>query len=102
MITEGVDGLGERGMMEEGSAAKGTVMPKPNTPSRLSVTSDPDRGVAVNSGTDPQRPGKPARAIADTSAEKTAPVEDSAAAQRPASRNEDVEHGGRNEPDDPV
>jgi len=30
-------------------------------------------------------------------------VEPSAAAQRPASRgNEDVEHGGRNEPDDPV
>ena len=78
-------------------------MAKTSTPDRKSVTSDPDRGVAVNSGTDPQRPGKPARAAPDESTEKTTPVEDSAAAHPPsASRNEDVEHGGRDEPDDPV
>ena len=77
-------------------------MPKTEAPDREPVTSDPDRGVAVNSGTDPQRPGKPARAVADiSSSERTAPLE--APAQHPAAnRNEDVEHGGRNEPDDPV
>jgi hypothetical protein len=101
MIAEGVDRLRERGMMEKGSAArKGTAMPKTEVPDRPSVTSDPDRGVAVNSGTDPQRPGKPARAIPDAAAEKTPPREDSRPA--PVGRNEDVEHGGRNEPDDPV
>ena len=91
-------------MMEKGSAAgKGTAMPKTETPGRRSVTSDPDRGVAVNSGTDPQRPGQPSRPVPDTASEKSAPVEPSGAAPpRPASRNEDVEHGGRNEPDDPV
>ena len=78
-------------------------MPKTETPGRKSVTSDPDRGVAVNSGTDPQRPGQPSRSIPDASSEKTVPVEPSGAAQRPpASRNDDVERGGRNEPDDPV
>jgi hypothetical protein len=78
-------------------------MSKTEAPDRPSVTSDPDRGVAVNSGTDPQRPGEPARAVPDTSSEKTAPAGDSGAAPRPAaSRNDDVEHGGRNEPDDPV
>jgi hypothetical protein len=76
-------------------------MPKPEAPGRKPVTSDPDRGVAVNSGTDPQRPGMPARAVPDSSAEKSPPREDSRPA--PASnRNQDVEHGGRNEPDDPV
>ena len=75
-------------------------MPKPSTTDRKSVTSDPDRGVAVNSGTDPQRPGKPARALPDAAAEQTPPREGSRPA--PASGNEDVEHGGRNEPDDPV
>jgi hypothetical protein len=75
-------------------------MPKP-TPARKSVTSDPDRGVAVNSGTDPQRPGKPARALPDVPAEKSPSDADSRPAPA-ASRNEDVEHGGRNEPDDPV
>ena len=76
-------------------------MTKTSTTGRKPVTSDPDRGVAVNSGTDPQRPGKPARAVRDAPAETTPPREDSGPA--PASiRNEDVEHGGRNEPDDPV
>ena len=75
-------------------------MPKTEVPDRPSVTSDPDRGVAVNSGTDPQRPGKPARALPDASAEKTPPREGPRPA--PVVRNEDVEHGGRNEPDDPV
>jgi hypothetical protein len=57
----------------------------------------------VNSGTDPQRPGAPARPVPDASAEKSAPVDDSRTTHPPAaSRNEDVEHGGRNEPDDPV
>ena len=78
-------------------------MPKPDALGRKSVTSDPDRGVAVNSGTDPQRPGEPSRPIPDTSSEKTTPGGDAGAAPRPpAVRNEDVEHGGRNEPDDPI
>ena len=78
-------------------------MPKTETPGRKAVTSDPDRGVAVNSGTDPQRPGEAARPIPEASNEKAAPVEPSGASQRPpSSRNEDVEHGGTNEPDDPV
>ena len=78
-------------------------MAKTSTTGRKPVTSDPDRGVAVNSGTDPQRPGKPARAVRDISAEKSAPVEGSASGQPPAARgNDDVEHGRRNEPDDPV
>jgi len=103
MIAEGVDRPRERGMMEKGSAGKGTAMPKTEAPDRPSVTSDPDRGVAVNSGTDPQRPGQPSRSVPDASSEKAVPVEPSGAAPRtPASRNEDVEHGGRNEPDDPV
>jgi hypothetical protein len=76
-------------------------MAKPEIPGRKSVTSDPDRGVAVNSGTDPQRPGKPARAVPDPSAERTPSREDARPAPA-ASRNEDVEHGGRSEPDDPV
>jgi hypothetical protein len=78
-------------------------MPKTEAPDREPVTSDPDRGVAVNSGTDPQRPGETPRPIDEASTEKTASVEPSGASQRPpSSRNEDVEHGGRNEPDDPV
>ena len=57
----------------------------------------------MNSGTDPQKPGEPARPAPDASAEKSNPVDDSKATHRPsASRNEDVERGGRNEPDDPV
>jgi hypothetical protein len=76
-------------------------MPKTEAPDRPSVTSDPDRGIAVNSGTDPQRPGRPARAVPDASTEKAPPREYT----RPtpaSSRNEDLEHGGRNDPDDPV
>jgi hypothetical protein len=93
-------------MMEEGSAGEGT-MPKTETPGRKAVTSDPDRGVAVNSGTDPQRPG--ARPVAEPApeparSETPAPPDRFNATHQPAasSRNEDVEHGGRNEPDDPV
>jgi hypothetical protein len=76
-------------------------MPKPPPPGRKSVTSDPDRGVAVNSGTDPQRPGEPPRPVPDPSTDESAPI-DSKVPRPPASRNEDVEQGGRNEPDDPV
>ena len=78
-------------------------MQKPSTTDRKSVTSDPDRGVAVNSGTDPQRPGKPARPVPEASTEKSTPIDDSSTTHpSSASRNEDVEHGGRNEPDDPL
>ena len=90
-------------MMEEGPpAAKGTAMPKPSTTNRKSVTSDPDRGVAVNSGTDPQRPGKPARPAPDASAEKNTPDDSGTTHPPSARRNEDVERSGRNEPDDPL
>lgn len=34
---------------------------KSEQPSREGVTSDPDRGIPVNSGTDPTRPGTPAK-----------------------------------------
>jgi hypothetical protein len=90
-------------MMEEGSAGEGT-MPKTETPGRQSVTSDPDRGVAVNSGTDPQRPGT--RPVAESapepaSSETPAPADRFNATHQPApsSRNENVE-GGKNDPDD--
>jgi hypothetical protein len=77
-------------------------MPNTEAPGRKTVTSDPDRGVAVNSGTDPQRPGKPARPTPDPAPDKSTPADDSRVAPRPsASRNEDVEGGG-NEPDDPL
>ena len=76
-------------------------MPKPPPSDRKPVTSDPDRGVVVNSGTDPQRPGTPSRSVPDASG-KTAPMDSATVPSRPASGNEDVEHGGRNEPDDPV
>ena len=80
-------------------------MPKTQTPGRTSVTSDPDRGVAVNSGTDPQRPGaRPAAGPvpAPTEAEKTAPVDRFNATHQPApaARNEGVEGGEKSEPDD--
>jgi len=78
-------------------------MQNPSATDRKPVTSDPDRGVAVNSGTDPQRPGRPAQPSSDTSAEKTSAVaEPRTTHPSSASRNEDVENGGRNEPDDPV
>jgi len=76
-------------------------MPKTEAPDRPSVTSDPDRGVAVNSGTDPQRPGQPARAVPDAPPGGT-PSRDGSRPVPVPSRNEDVEHGARNEPDDPV
>ncbi|HEU0104896.1 MAG TPA: hypothetical protein VFT38_01915 [Vicinamibacteria bacterium] len=78
-------------------------MPNPSTTDRKSVTSDPDRGVAVNSGTDPQRPGaRPAASPALTDPEKTAPVDrfDATHQPSPAARNEGVEGGGKGEPDD--
>ena len=82
-------------------------MPKTEAPDRPSVTSDPDRGVAVNSGTDPQRPGT--RPVPESAPE--APGSETPASQdsfnathqpAPASGNDDVERGGRDEPDDPV
>ncbi len=78
-------------------------MPRTQTPGRTSVTSDPDRGVAVNSGTDPQRPGaRPAAGPAPTDPEKTAPVDrfDATHQPSPAARNEGVEGGGEKEPGD--
>jgi hypothetical protein len=80
-------------------------MPKTQTPGRTSVTSDPDRGVAVNSGTDPQRPGVPpatGSAAATVNSEKTTPIDrfDATHQAAPAARNEGVEGGGKEEPDD--
>ena len=44
MIAEGVDRLGERGMMDGGPPSQGgTAMPKTPSPGRKPVTSDPDR-----------------------------------------------------------
>jgi hypothetical protein len=78
-------------------------MQKPSATDRKSVTSDPDRGVAVNSGTDPQRPGaRPATGpAAPTDSEKTTPIDRFNATHQPATaaRNEGVE-GGKEEPDD--
>jgi hypothetical protein len=76
-------------------------------PSREGVTSDPDRGVPVNSGTDPTRPGTPPRPVKDTgapgtSAEETgvsggdAPAPSSSGrsdVERPAGPPSDVERG---------
>jgi hypothetical protein len=80
-------------------------MPKPDAPGRQSVTSDPDRGVAVNSGTDPQRPGtRPVAGSAPEPAESEtpAPADRFDATHQPASttRNENVERAGNGEPDD--
>ncbi len=80
-------------------------MQKPSATDRKSVTSDPDRGVAVNSGTDPQRPGVPpatGSAAATTDSEKTTPIDrfDATHQAAPAARNEGVEGGGQGEPDD--
>lgn len=74
----------------------------PKSPHPEVVTSDPDRGVAVNSGTDPQRPGGPARPPSDstppgTSAEETSVTTDRFDATRetdPGPARPDVEHGG--------
>ena len=102
MIAEGVDRLRERGMMEKGSAArKGTAMPKTDVPDRPSVTSDPDRGVAVNSGTDPQRPGEKPAADATPGRETSPPPDhfDATHQPAPAGRNESIE-GSKGDPDD--
>jgi hypothetical protein len=102
MIAEGVDRSRERGMMEEGAAAKGTAMPKPPTPGPESVTSDPDRGVAVNSGTDPQRPGEKPTADVTAGGETSPPPDrfDATHQPAPAGRNESIEGGGKGDPDD--
>ena len=66
------------------------------------VTSDPDHGVAVNSGTDPQRPGEtPRPGPPAASAAPDAAGERFQATHRPAGsgRNEDVE-GTKSDPDD--
>jgi hypothetical protein len=80
-------------------------MPKPPVPGRKSVTSDPDRGVAVNSGTDPQRPGErpaPDSTADAASSEASTPADRFDATHQPApkTRNEDVEGGGKGDPDD--
>jgi hypothetical protein len=68
------------------------------------VTSDPDPGLAVNSGTDPQRPGEVAKPRPDP-ASGTAPAEGATdrfgSTHRPAASgpNEDVE-GTKSDPDD--
>ena len=75
-------------------------------PSREGVTSDPDRGVPVNSGTDPTRPGTTPRPVKDTnppgtSAEETgvsggdapAPSSGRSDVERPAGPPSDVERG---------
>lgn len=71
------------------------------------VTSDPDRGVAVNSATDPQRPGTTPAPVPDTappgtSAEETSvPTDRFGATHKPAApgRAVDVE-GGKGDPSD--
>jgi hypothetical protein len=83
-------------------------MPQPSA--RKPVTSDPDRGVAVNSGTDPQRPGQPPRPAPDADATGTSAAETSVpahpfdATHQPETppRAEDVERGPRGAPDDPA
>jgi hypothetical protein len=96
------------------SSRRPSLTPRPDRRSRprprRGVTSDPDRGVAVNSGTDPQRPGTPPRPVPDTLPSDSSAEEPSEAAEnfkpvaRPstAGRNEDVEGSGKNEPDDPL
>ena len=84
-------------------------MPNPSSTPRKPVTSDPDRGVAVNSGTDPQRPGTPARPLPDTTPPGTSAEETSVTTDRfnathePASSDAraDVEgSGSKGDPDD--
>ena len=76
---------------------------------RKPVTSDPDHGIAVNSGTDPQRPGTPARPVPETSppgtsaAETSVPTDPFGATHKPAAtgRTSDVEgSGSKGDPDD--
>jgi hypothetical protein len=55
----------------------------PSSRRRKNVTSDPDRGVAVNSGTDPQRPGASTRRPApDTAPPGTTAAETSVGGDR--------------------
>jgi hypothetical protein len=84
-------------------------MAKASSTPRKPVTSDPDRGIPVNSGTDPQRPGTPARPVPETTPPGTSAEETSATTDRfnathePAStgRGEDVEgKGSKGGPDD--
>jgi hypothetical protein len=77
-------------------------MPNPPAPDRKPVTSDPDRGVAVNSGTDPQRPGEKPTAAATPGGETSPPPDrfDATHQPAPAGRNESVEGGGKGDPDD--
>jgi hypothetical protein len=79
------------------------------TKRRQPVTSDPDHGIAVNSGTDPQRPGTPARPRPDSTppgtsaAETSAPTDRFDATHKPAARSGagDVEGSGtKGDPDD--
>jgi len=107
--------------MEETLARKEPHMPKPRSSRRQSaasgpdrrsrprvrrgVTSDPDRGVAVNSGTDPQRPGQPPEPPPDapaTSAETSVPADRFEATHEPVTtpRGEDVERAHRGGADD--
>ena len=77
-------------------------MPKAPLKHRPPVTSDPDHGIAVNSGTDPQRPGRPARPVPETSPPGTSAAETSVATDRfrathppaAAGRGSDVEGSG--------
>jgi hypothetical protein len=86
-------------------------MAKESTTGRKPVTSDPDRGVPVNSGTDPQRPGTPPVPVPETAAPGTSAEEAATTTDRfnathepaPAGRGEDVEGAAsKDEPDDPL
>src|SRR3954463_2017603 len=124
MISEGVDRLRRGADDERGSPRERTHMRNPlrrrktvtsdpdHGPGRGSgpgatrgVTSDPDRGLAVNSGTDPQRPGTAARPLPETApgtSGSEAPATDAfnAPHQPAAARREDVEGGGKGDPED--
>ena len=107
--------------MEETLARKDPPMPKPRSSRRPSltprpdprsrprprrgVTSDPDRGVAVNSGTDPQRPGQPPEPPPDAPAASggtSVPADRFEATHEPetSTRGEDVERAHRGGADD--
>ena len=84
-------------------------MANPPLKHRQPVTSDPDRGIAVNSGTDPQRPGTPARPVPETSPPGTSAEETSVTTDRfgathqpaAAGRGSDVEgSGSKGDPED--
>jgi hypothetical protein len=80
-----------------------------NAKRRPPVTSDPDHGIAVNSGTDPQRPGTPPRPVPETSAPGTSAEETSVTTDRfdathqaaSTGRTSDVEgSGSKDDPED--